>query len=66
MEYNIREMKKTEYLILKDFLYEAIFVPEGVLPPDKEVVNLPELQVYTAGLEVQKMICVWLQKLEIR
>ena len=48
MEYNIREMKKTEYLILKDFLYEAIFVPEGVLPPDK-VVNLPELQVYTAG-----------------
>ena len=49
IEYNIREMKKTEYLILKDFLYEAIFVPEGVLPPDKEVVNLPELQVYTAG-----------------
>lgn len=49
MKYNIREMKKTEYLILKDFLYEAIFVPEGVLPPDKEVVNLPELQVYTAG-----------------
>lgn len=49
MEYNIREMKKTEPLILKDFLYEAIFVPEGVLPPDKEVVNLPELQVYTAG-----------------
>ena len=46
MEYIIREMKEAEYPLLKDFLYEAIFVPEGVEPPPKSIVNAPELQVY--------------------
>lgn len=31
----------------KDFLYEAIFIPEGVEPPAKEIVEKPELRVYT-------------------
>ena len=46
MEYIIREMKEAEYPLLKDFLYEAIFVPEGVEPPPKSIVNTSELQVY--------------------
>ena len=46
MEYIIREIKEAEYPLLKDFLYEAIFVPEGVEPPPKSIVNAPELQVY--------------------
>ena len=46
MEYIIREIKEAEYPLLKDFLYEAIFVPEGVEPPPKSIVNTPELQVY--------------------
>lgn len=46
MDYIIREMKEEEYGLLRDFLYEAIFVPEGVEPPPKSVVNLPELQEY--------------------
>lgn len=29
MEYKIREMKAEEHALLDDFLYEAIFVPEG-------------------------------------
>lgn len=29
MNYCIREMKKYEYPLLNDFLYEAIFIPEG-------------------------------------
>ena len=33
--------------MLKDFLYEAIFIPEGVQPPDKSIVEKPELRVYT-------------------
>ena len=32
--------------MLKDFLYEAIFVPEGVEPPSRTVVDMPELRVY--------------------
>lgn len=29
----IRELRKGEYHVLNDFLYEAIFVPEGVETP---------------------------------
>ena len=47
MNYVIREIKDTEYGILNDFLYEAIFIPEGIVPPDRNIVNNPELQVYT-------------------
>jgi Acetyltransferases len=32
--------------ILKDFLYEAIFIPDGVEPPDRSIVELPELRMY--------------------
>ncbi len=43
----IRELKETETGLLKDFLYEAIFIPEGVSPPDKGIVENKELRVYT-------------------
>lgn len=46
MEYTIREIKEIEYSLLEDFLYEAIFVPEGVEPPPKSIVNTPDLHVY--------------------
>ena len=42
----IREIKKTEYDLLNDFLYEAIFIPEGVEPPSRDIINLPELKIY--------------------
>ena len=42
----IRELKPTEYQLMDDFLYEAIFIPEGVEPPAREIINQPELQVY--------------------
>ena len=46
MDHIIRAMRETEYPLLEDFLYEAIFVPEGVAPPPKSIVNTSELQVY--------------------
>lgn len=49
MDYTIRIIKETEYPLLKDFLYEAIFVPDGAEPPPKSIVDAPELQVYTSG-----------------
>ncbi len=45
----IRNMKKEEHSLLSDFLYEAIFVPDGTEPPPKSILNCPELQVYIAG-----------------
>lgn len=48
MEYKIRQMNNTEYPLLNDFLYEAIYVPSGIEPPPKTVIYFPELQVYVA------------------
>ena len=42
----IRELKKEESKLLEDFLYEAIFLPEGVEPPDRSIIELPELKLY--------------------
>ena len=46
MKYILREIKKSEYSLLNDFLYEAIFIPEGVEPPPKSIIAAPELQIY--------------------
>lgn len=49
MNYRIREIAESEYKALDDFLYEAIFVPEGVSAPPREIIDQPELQVYVDG-----------------
>lgn len=46
MNYLIRELKQEEYKILDVFLYEAIFISEGVIIPSKDIIKQPELQVY--------------------
>lgn len=46
MDYTIREIQKQEYPLLDHFLYEAIFIPEGVNSPPKTIIASPELQVY--------------------
>ena len=46
MDVTIREIQKQEYPLLDNFLYEAIFVPEGVEPPPKTIIASPDLQVY--------------------
>lgn len=54
MDYKIREIRKAEYSVLEDFLYEAIFIPEGALAPPKEIINKPELQIYIADFGKKK------------
>ena len=49
MEYTIRELRKDERAVLDDFLYEAIFIPEGVEAPPRDIIYQPELQVYVEG-----------------
>ena len=53
MNYTIRELRGTEYPLLKEFLYEAIFVPEGMGPPPRSILDGPELQVYISGFGTQ-------------
>ncbi len=54
MNYTIREMKPKEYTLLSDFLYEAIYIPEGTEPPPRSVVSLPELQEYIVDFGTRK------------
>ena len=42
----IRSLRDDEYEILKTFLYEAIYVPEGCDRPPFDIVYRPELTVY--------------------
>ena len=46
MGYTIRKIQKHEFPLLDDFLYEAIYIPDGVEPPPKTIIASPELQVY--------------------
>ena len=43
----IREIRPEEIFLLNDFLYDAIFVPDGEIPPDISIIEKPELRVYT-------------------
>ena len=54
MDYIIRRIRENEYSVLSDFLHEAIYIPEGVEPPSKEIINQPELQVYVADFGQRK------------
>ena len=42
----IRKLRDDETELLKDFLYEAIYIPEGMQPPERSIIELPELVIY--------------------
>ena len=45
---------KTEIPLLDDFLYEAIFIPEGVTPPSRDIIKDKALQIYVKDFGKQK------------
>lgn len=53
MDYRIRPIRKEEIPILQDFLYEAIFIPQGVTPPPRSIIQDESLQVYIRGFGQQ-------------
>ncbi|GIJ96901.1 N-acetyltransferase [Capnocytophaga stomatis] len=61
---NIRPMNPSEYPLLEDFLYEAIFLPEGVAPPSRDIILLPELQLYIADFGTQKADIAFVAEVE--
>lgn len=54
MEYIIREMNPSEYELLDDFLYEAIFQPDETNLAPKEIIQRSELQVYIKDFGKEK------------
>lgn len=42
----LRELHLEEADLLRDFLYEAIFIPEGMDPPPRDIIERPELKLY--------------------
>lgn len=48
MNYKIREIKKDEIHLLNNFLYEAIFIPDGVQAPPKSIIEKKDLQIYVS------------------
>ena len=42
----IREITQAEYPVLEDFLYNAIYIPEGEEWPPREIIFEPEIFVY--------------------
>lgn len=54
MNYIIRKMQPCEYSLLNDFLYNAIFIPQGVTPPPKSIIDADELQIYVKDFGKQK------------
>ena len=53
-QYVIRALREGETGLLKDFLYEAIFIPEGIEAPPRDIVEKPELRVYTDDFGTRK------------
>ena len=43
----VRRFKDEEYPLLNDFLYDAIYIPDGAELPPRDIINSPELKVYT-------------------
>lgn len=54
MAYTIRRLEAAEVSLLDEFLYQAIFVPQGSTPPPREIIREPELQVYVKDFGRQK------------
>ena len=46
MKIVIRKIEKTEYPVLEDFLYNAIYIPEGEQWPSREIIYDPEIYIY--------------------
>jgi len=50
----VRVMRESDYECLPEFLYQAIFVPEGEKLPPRSVINIPEIFVYIKDFGTQQ------------
>ena len=50
----IRTMKESDFTYLPEFLYQAIFIPEGVEPPERSIIYEPEIFIYIKDFGTQE------------
>ena len=46
---SIRAIEESEYPLLEEFLYNAIYLPPGAEPVPRDIIFLPEIYVYIEG-----------------
>lgn len=49
----VRYMQETDYSCLKQFLYQAIFIPKGESLPSREIINKTEIYIYIKDFGTQ-------------
>ncbi|MCL2163445.1 MAG: GNAT family N-acetyltransferase [Oscillospiraceae bacterium] len=49
----IRAMQESDYICLREFLYQAIYIPDGVEPPTRSIINAPEIFIYIKDFGTQ-------------
>jgi ribosomal protein S18 acetylase RimI-like enzyme len=47
-------MRESDHVCLQEFLYQAIFIPEGMEPPPRSVINDPEIFIYIKDFGTQQ------------
>lgn len=57
-EYSIRDISKEEIFHLKDFLYDALFIPDAHEKPDKAIIKRPELNMYIRDFGKASDLCL--------
>ena len=50
----IRVMQSSDYVCLPEFLYQSIFIPEGVEPPSRNIINDPQIFIYIKSFGTQQ------------
>lgn len=60
----VRPIKPSEYILMEDFLYEAIFIPEGVETPPRDIIKHPDLRIYIEHFGKQKGDMGWVAEME--
>jgi ribosomal protein S18 acetylase RimI-like enzyme len=56
--FRFRMIKPEEYPVLTSFLYEAIYVPEGMEPPPRSIVSNPAINLYIKDFGRAGDICL--------
>lgn len=57
-EIEIRPVRQEEYPLLEDFLYDAIYLPEGMEAPSRDIICQPELAVYIKDFGQPDDLCM--------
>lgn len=57
-ELEIRSIRPEEYPLMEDFLYDAIYLPEGGAALPREIINQPELGLYIMDFGQPDDLCM--------